>query len=311
MGAVARQGLPVFPALRDFESEFGGLRFSWRGHDVVLGVAAMQAVDSDLHAGPDASRVRIGRDGEWTDISMSLDGALWSHGPDDTPWELAASTASYIEHLALLAAIEDWCSDPFRIIVEPVGGELAGMLGLALDVWASDDTRSAWTDGACWLVQQLRGDPYHTSFAELRCRDIEAAADALVRMRLHRPGTRIQVAGAETGATDVFSRSGYATPDQVPPPDSWAREPGAISFAYLGGCLSYLGSPDDTGEIWLFGEPGARRFEQYVEPGADPGAGFVEWSSFSADRMVRRRFIPVYPPNPPEDPASPRTGTAR
>jgi hypothetical protein len=295
MEAVARQGLPVSPALRDFESEFGGLNFSWRAHDVVLGVAAMQARDGDLRIGPDASRVLIGSAGEWTDISMSADGTLWSHGPDDTPWELASSPASYIEHLALLAAIVDRCSDTFRIIFEPVGAELARTLGLDLDAWASDGTRAAWTDGACWLLQQLRGDPYHTSFAELRCRDIEAAAGALIRVRHDRPGVRIQVAGTETGATDEYSRTGYATRNQVPPPESWAREPGAVAFAYLGDCLSYLGSPDDTGDIWLFGEPGARRFEQYVRPGLDPDAGFVEWSSFSASRTVRRRFIPIYP----------------
>lgn len=293
---VARQGLPVFPALRDFESEFGGLAFRWRTHDVLLGIAAMHARVQDLHAGPDDSRVLIGSAGEWTEISMSPDGALWSHGPDDTPWALASSPKGYLEHLALLASIADWCGDPFRVIVEPIGAELAGVLDLSVDATATDDHQAAWTSDACWLLQRLKGDPYHTSFADLLCRDIDVAAETLLRLRKARPELRIQVGGSDGGAIEEYSRHGFASPDQIPSPDSWAREPNAVSFAYLGDCLSYLGSPDNTGIIWLFGERGARRFEQYVQPGADPDAGFVEWASQGPGWAVRRRFIPVYPP---------------
>ena len=296
LGLVAEQGLPVFPALRDFESEFGGLTFRWRTHDVVLGIASMRERDEDLHAGPDDSRVLIGRAGEWTDISMSTDGRLWSHGPDDAPWEFASSPAGYLEHLALLASMEAWCDDPFRVVVEPIGPELAQLMDLSVDAVASDDHHAAWTSDACWLLQRLKGDPYNTSSADLLCRDIEVAADTLLHLRQARPGLRIQVGGSRRVTTEEYSRHGYASLDQIPSPDSWAREPNAVHFAYLGDCLAYLGSPDDVGVVWLFGEPGARRFEQYVRPGSDPNAGFVEWASYGADRAVHRRFVPVYPP---------------
>lgn len=293
---VTDQGLPVFPALRDFELAYGGLTFMWRTHDVVLGVASMHERVEDLHVGPDDSRVLIGRADEWTDISMSPDGRLWSHGPDDAPWEFASSPATYLEHLALLASIEDWCDDPFRVVVEPIGSRLAQLMDLSVDAMASDDHHAAWTSDACWLLQKLKGDPYSTSFADLLCRDIDVAAETLLHLRQARPTLRIQVAGSEQGVTEEYSRHGYASLGQIPSPDSWAREPNATSFAYLGGCLAYLGSPDDAGIVWLFSKPGTRRFEQYVRPGIDPDAGFVEWASYRAGRAVRRRYIPVYPP---------------
>ena len=299
LGFVAAQGLPVFPALRDFESEFGGLQFVWRRHDVVLGIACMRERDEDLHAGPDNSRVLIGRADEWIEISMSPDGRLWSHGPDDAPWELASSPATYLEHLALLASIPDWCDEPFRVVVEPIGAKLAQLLDMSVDAIASDDHDAVWTSDACWLLQKLKGDPYATSFASLLCRDIEVAADTLLRLQQARPELRIQVGGCERGTTEEHSRHGYAKLGQIPAADSWACEPNAVRFAYLGDCMAYLGSPDDVGVVWLFGEPGARRFEQYVRPGSDPGGGFVEWASFGADRAVLRRFLPVYPPKPP------------
>ncbi len=131
------------------------------------------------------------------------------------------------------------------------------------------------------------------------CRDIDVAADTLLRLRQARPELRIQVGGSERATIEEHSRHGYASLGQIPSPDSWACEPNAVRFAYLGDCMAYLGSPDDVGVVWLFGEPGARRFEQYVQPGTDPSAGFVEWASFGPDRAVLRRFIPVYPPKPP------------
>ena len=73
-------GLPASAALAAFEADYGGLRFRFGRRDAVFGVAAMRAEDPDLRIGPDSSRVLIGREDSYTDVSMSADGRLFS------PW---------------------------------------------------------------------------------------------------------------------------------------------------------------------------------------------------------------------------------
>lgn len=296
LAAAAAQGLPVTPPLRAFEAAFGGMRFTWEHRKVVLGLAALQADDGDLRAAPGDSRVLIGREDEWTDISMSPDGRLWSHGPDRTPWPLASSPSRYLEHLALLAVMRSWCGAPFQVAVPPIGASLAHWLGLVLDDTASDDHLAAWRSDSCWLVQRLQGNPYAVGFANMLCRDMDVAADLLLRARRALPLLRISVTGVEGSVETLVDRHGYASVGrQVPDPESWGREPGAVRFEYLGDGLAYLGRPDTPGVVWLFGSPGAWRFEQVVLAGPSPGDGVVRWGSFDAVGSVSRLYVPVYP----------------
>lgn len=290
---LAARGLTPFPALLDLEEWLGGAVLRSRSFEVEIGVARMAEVEGDPRAGPDGSRVLVGRQDPWTAISMSADGRLWSHGPDDAPWELAASLPAYVEQLARRAVIDAWSPDPFRVLLEPAGEALARLLGLGRDALSSDDVETAWTGDAGWLVQRHRGDPYATSFAELLGRDLEAAVDALLVLANARPGVRARVIGPGTTAEE-HHRDGYARPGAVPDPRALAAVPGTVRLDYLGSCLAYLGAPDDVGDVWVLGAPGARRVEQLVRPGSDPGAGHVEWSSFAGEGAVRRLFLPVH-----------------
>jgi hypothetical protein len=289
---LAAQGLQANLPLLAFEARFGGRTLAWASNEVVLGVGRMAQEVGDLHAGPDDSRVLVGQQDPWTAISMSPDGRLWSHGPDDAPWELAVSAAAYVEQLARRATIAGWCADPFRVLLEPDGAAIAAALALHADGPASDEVEAAWAGDACWLIQRRRGDPYATGFADLLCRDLEAAAGTLLALRRVRPGIRVRVIGT-TATTEAFARGGYASPGEVPDAAGWRGEQWACSFAYLGSCLAYLGVPDDEGVVWLLGGQGSRRVEQLVRPGADPTAGFVEWSSFATEQAVRRLYLPV------------------
>ena len=296
LALVAEQGLPVTPSLHAFEEAFEGLRFAWGHRRLVLGLAAVAADGGDLRAQPGDARVLIGQEDDWTNISMSPDGRLWSHGPDRTPWPLASSPAGYIEQLVLLAEIESCCDAPFRVAVPPSAAKLAPALGLVMDA-ASDDHLAAWRGDSCWLVQRLQGNPYATGFAGLVCRDIEVAADLLLRARQIVQPLGIAVTGIAGEVESVVERHGYASVGrQVPDPESWGSEPGAVRFEYLGDGLGYLGQPDTTGVVWLLGDPGARCLEQVVRAGPAPRDGVVRWDSFAAARSVSRLYIPVYPP---------------
>ncbi|MCU0727879.1 MAG: hypothetical protein MUE73_19145 [Planctomycetes bacterium] len=299
LAILAAKGLPHSPEIAQFEAAFGGLRFNWRGREALFGIAAMHALDPDLRAGPDGSRVLVGREGEWTGVSMSADGRLWSHGPDDWPWPLAPSFARRLEHLALLAAVDEWCGDPFRLVLPPCGGEIAEALGLVPDATASDDHLAAFAGDAGHLLGRLRGAPPGTSFCELLCRDTDVAAESLLRLRRWRPDMGVAISGTREGRVEEYSRHGYAGPGEVPDPESWAGAQNAVRFRYHAEDLGFLGQPRDVGVVWLFGSPGAWRFEQYVRPGGAPDRGFVEWTSHAGGRTVQRRFIPVLPSRPP------------
>ncbi|MCU0728421.1 MAG: hypothetical protein MUE73_21990 [Planctomycetes bacterium] len=293
---VAAQGLPVFPALPEFEGALGGLRLEAPGGPVVLGLSEMHAEDPDLRAGADDTRVVVGRQGEWTTISMSADGRLWAHGPDDAPWALAASPLAFLEQLALRAAISEWCADPFHVATDPVGEEIAAALGLRRDEVASDDHLVAFLDDSCRVLQWLRGSPYHTGFAGLLFPDLERAAAGLRRLAHARPGLSVAVAGGEKSTIEEFARDGCAAPGRVPAIDAWAGESSAMRFRYLGNEAVHLGSPEADGVVWVFGAAGESRIEQLVWSGACAGEGVIQWSSFAPGLARRRRYLPVAPP---------------
>jgi tetratricopeptide (TPR) repeat protein len=107
----------------------------------------------DIHEAPDeevAAKVSL--------ISLSADGHLWAHGPDDAPWALAASPHAFLEQLALRAAISEWCADPFHVATDPAGEAIAAAPGLRRDEVASDDHLVAFEGDSCRVLQRRFAD---------------------------------------------------------------------------------------------------------------------------------------------------------
>lgn len=295
--AVAAQGLPVSCALRSFEEQFGGLAFTCGRRSILLGVGAMSAEDPDLRTAPDDDRVFVGREDEWTDLSMSPDGRLWSHGPDGAPWPLAGSAARYVEHLALLATVESLLPDPFLTALPPEGPSLAGVLGWTLDA-GSDDHLAAWSGAPGWLIQRGRGHPYATGYAELRCGSLEAAAEILVHLHRALPGLGVAVTGWVGRTEQQTGHEGWGRVGvEVPEFESWAEEPGALVFDYLGEGLGFLGQPDRPGTVWLLPVREGWRLEQVVLAGPEASDGVIRWDSHDARRSLTRLFLPAHPPS--------------
>ncbi len=317
LATAAAQGLPVSPALRSFEEQFGGLAFTCGRRRVLLGVGAVSAEDAFLRPAPDDDRVLVGREDEWTDLSMSPDGRLWSHGPDGAPWPLAGSATRYVEHLALLATAESVLPDPFLTALPPGGPSLAGVLGWTPDA-ASDDHLAAWSGAPGWLIHRRRGHPYATGYAELRCGSLEATAEVLVRLHRALPGLRVAVTGWVRRTEQQTGRDGWGRVGvEVPDPECWSEAPGVLRFDYLGEGLGFLGQPDRPGTLWLVPGPEGWRLEQVVLAGPEAACGVVRWDSHDARRSLARLFLPVHPPGgataPPASRRAPRrrAGPAR
>ena len=161
---------------------------------------------------------------------------------------------------------------------------LAAVLGLPPDLDASDDHLSAFGDGKAFILERRMGNPFATSFAELLFPDRNAAAEALLIVKRHRPGIRIadRRAGEDDDHGVLAARLCRARPG--PDPESFAREPNATRFRVLGE-PAFRGRPDDAGVVWLFGEPGAWRFEQYLRPGSRRTPG--SWSGPPSETAAR------------------------
>jgi len=291
---ITHLGLAAWPDLLGFEQRFGGLHFDWARYHVELGVIAMSKKRRarDMCLSPADERLLVGTEGD-CDLFMDREGGILSCGPDVTLWPRASSIVKYIEQIAMFAAREQLTPDPFHLTFAPEGEVAAKRLALSLDEVASDDRRRFWTWNHRWLTQATTAD-WQAEWADLYCASFMLAVDALIALRNHIPNLWALAHGCEKSKkTYTFQREAVAVPT-LADVEAWEHERMAIRFE----------GPEFFGKksvVWLCAKDELRfRIEQYVWI-ADSGA-VVEWSSFSADEQITRRYTVPQPVSPADLP---------
>ena len=163
----------------------------------------------------------------------------------------------------------------------PLGDPLAAALGLSIVPEASDAYQAWWRSGGITMGHARFRDPSA----------VTSRVDWLTTRSLDEAVAVIEAAGrlAPEGGVSLGPLGGVASirlaPEeaaQIPAIESWGSAPGARRYA--------MRTPweDRTGVVWVLGEPGARRIEEYsisVESGR-----LLEWASYTRDGVTVRNL---------------------